>query len=318
MNAESLPSPCCIVATLLATTLFAGPREDLLAQYAAAAKAADASFRRILRRTRRRPCTPRSSPAASPTRRPAPPATASDPRGAGRSPDRQGHRTRRGVGHADALYRPGQGREVVQAQLQRSARARMHAAGKRRLAQLHDQPVSDPTQTHLQGAPHEHSLPPARPWPALPSPFPPSCCNGPRPAAATTIPPVADPVVKEECGSCHLAFAPSMLPARSWQRMMGDLKNHFGDDASVDAGHRRQDHQLPRRQCRRHGRPALQQQAAARRVRRAALPCASPNCRSGCSEHRKVPAWEWKHKDVRTKANCVACHADAERGYYDD
>ena len=36
------------------------------------------------------------------------------------------------------------------------------------------------------------------------------------------------------------------------------------------------------------------------------------------SEHRKVPAWEWKHKDVRTKANCVACHADAERGYYDD
>lgn len=48
------------------------------------------------------------------------------------------------------------------------------------------------------------------------------------------FPPVADPVVKEECGSCHLAFAPSMLPASSWQRMMGDLKNHFGDDATID------------------------------------------------------------------------------------
>ena len=36
------------------------------------------------------------------------------------------------------------------------------------------------------------------------------------------------------------------------------------------------------------------------------------------SEHREVPAWEWKHKDVRTKANCVACHADAERGFYED
>jgi len=46
--------------------------------------------------------------------------------------------------------------------------------------------------------------------------------------------PVADAVVKEECGGCHLAFAPSMLPARSWTRMMADLKNHFGDDASVD------------------------------------------------------------------------------------
>ena len=47
-------------------------------------------------------------------------------------------------------------------------------------------------------------------------------------------PPVTDPVVKEECGSCHLVFAPSMLPASSWTRMMGDLKNHFGDDASVE------------------------------------------------------------------------------------
>lgn len=46
--------------------------------------------------------------------------------------------------------------------------------------------------------------------------------------------PVTDPVVKEECGSCHLAFAPSMLPARSWQRMMGKLDNHFGDNASLD------------------------------------------------------------------------------------
>lgn len=30
-------------------------------------------------------------------------------------------------------------------------------------------------------------------------------------------------------------------------------------------------------------------------------------------EHR-----EWRHKNVRTRANCVACHADAERGQYDD
>ena len=41
--------------------------------------------------------------------------------------------------------------------------------------------------------------------------------------------PVADPVVKEECGGCHLAFPPSMLPASSWRRMMGELENHFGD-----------------------------------------------------------------------------------------
>jgi hypothetical protein len=31
-----------------------------------------------------------------------------------------------------------------------------------------------------------------------------------------------------------------------------------------------------------------------------------------------VPDWEWKHKDVRTRANCTACHADAELGSYND
>lgn len=47
------------------------------------------------------------------------------------------------------------------------------------------------------------------------------------------FPPVADPLVQSECGSCHLAFAPSMLPARSWQALMGGLQNHFGDDATM-------------------------------------------------------------------------------------
>ena len=131
------------------------------------------------------------------------------------------------------------------------------------------------------------------------------------------FPPVIDPVVKEECGSCHIAFAPSMLPARSWERMMGDLKNHFGDDASVDpetaaritaylvsnaadTGGKRYSSKLLR---------GLAPNAAPLRITE--LP-------KWVSEHRSVPAWEWKHKDVRTKANCVACHAGAERGFYED
>lgn len=130
-------------------------------------------------------------------------------------------------------------------------------------------------------------------------------------------PPVADPVVQEECGSCHLAYAPSMLPARSWQRMMGDLKNHFGDDASLD--------------------PALAAKISAYLAANAAdtggarygekltrgLPANGTPLRitelpKWVREHRKVPDWEWRHKDVRTKANCAACHTAADRGYYND
>jgi hypothetical protein len=47
--------------------------------------------------------------------------------------------------------------------------------------------------------------------------------------------PVDDPLYREECGSCHMAFQPGLLPARSWQRIMDGLQDHFGDDASLDA-----------------------------------------------------------------------------------
>lgn len=131
------------------------------------------------------------------------------------------------------------------------------------------------------------------------------------------FPPVSDPVVKEECGSCHLAFAPSMLPARSWKRMMGDLANHFGDDATVDpalaaqitdylvsnaadTGGRRYSEKLLR------GVPATH------------APLRITELPRWVREHREVPAWEWKHKDVRTKANCAACHTEAGQGYYYD
>jgi hypothetical protein len=129
-------------------------------------------------------------------------------------------------------------------------------------------------------------------------------------------PPIADPVVKEECGSCHMAFAPSMLPAKSWQVMMGDLANHFGDDASVDAA-----------TAARIG-AYLQANAADSGGRRygaklvsAVAPGSAPQritkLPKWVAEHRSVPDWEWRHKEVRSPANCVACHADAERGYYE-
>ncbi|MBY0575197.1 MAG: cytochrome b/b6 domain-containing protein [Gallionellaceae bacterium] len=43
-----------------------------------------------------------------------------------------------------------------------------------------------------------------------------------------------NPKWREECGSCHLAFHPSLLPARSWQRAMAEQDKHFGTDLALD------------------------------------------------------------------------------------
>jgi len=131
------------------------------------------------------------------------------------------------------------------------------------------------------------------------------------------FPPVTDTVVKAECGSCHLAFAPSMLPASSWSRMMGDLKNHFGDDASVDAATADKITRYLTENAgdtggQRYGRKLLSGVTAQN------APLRITELPKWVRDHREVSAAEWKKKDVGSKANCVACHADAERGYYED
>ena len=129
--------------------------------------------------------------------------------------------------------------------------------------------------------------------------------------------PVANAVVKEECGSCHLPFAPSMLPASSWTRMMANLKDHFGDDATVNP---KLAAEITAYLVANAGDQGGQRQGAKllRGVSATNAPLRITELPKWVSEHRKVPDWEWKHKDVRTKANCVACHTNAELGYYDE
>lgn len=46
--------------------------------------------------------------------------------------------------------------------------------------------------------------------------------------------PVIDQPYLAECGSCHFAFQPGLLPQRSWEKIMAELDNHFGDNAEME------------------------------------------------------------------------------------
>lgn len=47
------------------------------------------------------------------------------------------------------------------------------------------------------------------------------------------FPPVLDAQTRGYCGSCHMAFQPSMLPAASWRRMMNELNEHFKEQVKL-------------------------------------------------------------------------------------
>ncbi len=40
---------------------------------------------------------------------------------------------------------------------------------------------------------------------------------------------------RNECGSCHVAYAPALLPPAQWSRVLAQLDRHYGVDASVNA-----------------------------------------------------------------------------------
>lgn len=38
----------------------------------------------------------------------------------------------------------------------------------------------------------------------------------------------------KECGACHYFYPSKYLPAYSWKKIIDNLDNHFGEDASLD------------------------------------------------------------------------------------
>ena len=46
--------------------------------------------------------------------------------------------------------------------------------------------------------------------------------------------PVTDAKYQSECGACHFAYLPGMLPARSWDALLTKSNEHFGETLSLD------------------------------------------------------------------------------------
>lgn len=129
-----------------------------------------------------------------------------------------------------------------------------------------------------------------------------ACADGGR-----LMPPNAPAAYTQECATCHLAYPPGLLPARSWQRLMGSLDKHYGSDASLDVATVQQINGW------------LQAHAGTdRRVNEE--PPLDRITRSAWFErkHRKIDPAVWQWASVKRAANCAACHTAADRGVFDD
>jgi hypothetical protein len=115
------------------------------------------------------------------------------------------------------------------------------------------------------------------------------------------------PKYRQECASCHAAYPPGLLPAESWQRLIGNLDHHFGTDASLDAVSAKELSAW-----------LTANAGMSRRVREVPPQDRITTSTWFTRKHDEVSAAAWRRPAVRSPANCTACHAQADQGDFNE
>ena len=122
---------------------------------------------------------------------------------------------------------------------------------------------------------------------------------------------------KQECGSCHLAFPPGLLPARSWSKMMASLDKHFGENASLDPTQTKVitdflvKHSADQAETPRSAKIAMS-------IAASESPLRITETAYFKRKHHEIAPSVWKRSKIMSAANCTACHSKAEAGNFNE
>lgn len=132
------------------------------------------------------------------------------------------------------------------------------------------------------------------------------------------VAPVTNDTYAAECGACHFAYQPGLLPARSWKHIMGTLGNHFGDSAELDPAIAKPltDYLLANAADNVRDRRSVKM---ARSVPADETPARITEVPYFRREHNEVPArYVTANPKVGSLSNCAACHTRAADGIYSE
>lgn len=118
---------------------------------------------------------------------------------------------------------------------------------------------------------------------------------------------------KEECGSCHVAFPPGLLPADGWKDVMTRLDRHFGTDARVEPAAASE---IGRYLEANAARPRDTRYEPSTRTETPRITETAWFRRKHRDGHDGLTAEVWKSPAVKSPANCGACHRQAADGQY--
>ncbi len=128
--------------------------------------------------------------------------------------------------------------------------------------------------------------------------------------------PLSNALYKEQCGACHFAYQPELLPSGSWQRILGKLDDHFGEvlplaPEMIDEITTYLEANAAERSREKRAVKIVNSLQGATPLRITEVPYI-------VNKHRKISPDVLRRPSIGSLSNCVACHRTAANGVYND
>ena len=128
--------------------------------------------------------------------------------------------------------------------------------------------------------------------------------------------PVNNPTYKEECGACHFAYQPELLPEASWMEILTNLDDHFGESIELDDDSRKAISDYLKSN-------SAEYSSAKRAVKIMRslgnhVPMRITDTPYIREKHHEISPNVFKRESIGSLSNCSACHTTAENGIYED
>lgn len=129
---------------------------------------------------------------------------------------------------------------------------------------------------------------------------------------------VRNELYEEECGGCHMAYAPGLLTERSWTKVMAGLEDHFSDNAELDDDSFKQISQFLNANSADKSNYKRSQKFS-RNINRANPPLRITKTPYFIREHNEIPdRLVAKNPKVVSFSRCTACHKNADAGSFNE
>ena len=128
--------------------------------------------------------------------------------------------------------------------------------------------------------------------------------------------PVTSLAYKTTCGGCHMAYLPELLPGPSWEKILNQAEDHFGEKITLDS--------KVREELLKYLRENAADRSSAQKTRKilgsleGKTPLRITEVPAFRKKHRKISPEISNRKTIGSLSNCTACHPKAEQGNFDE